>query len=81
MSALHLYLVDFSTSKLSLSNPFPASLCFNSDRANDEFDLDSADVGLLGKNAYRFYHIKNASQELNMQGSFRSKSFFFPFSF
>ncbi|KAF3958882.1 hypothetical protein CMV_016250 [Castanea mollissima] len=34
-----------------------------SDRANDGSDLDSADAGLLGKDAYRFYHIKNASQE------------------
>ncbi|KAL0007946.1 hypothetical protein SO802_009448 [Lithocarpus litseifolius] len=32
------------------------------DRANDGSDLDSADAGLLGRDAYRFYHIKNASQ-------------------
>ncbi|XP_050281975.1 protein GLUTELIN PRECURSOR ACCUMULATION 3 [Quercus robur] len=31
-------------------------------RANDGSDLHSAEVGLLGKDAYRFYHIKNASQ-------------------
>ncbi|KAK4593173.1 hypothetical protein RGQ29_017352 [Quercus rubra] len=30
--------------------------------ANDASDLHSAEVGLLGKDAYRFYHIKNASQ-------------------
>ncbi|XP_065618823.1 protein GLUTELIN PRECURSOR ACCUMULATION 3-like isoform X2 [Quercus suber] len=34
------------------------------DRANDGSDLHSAEVGLLGKDAYRFYHIKNASQVL-----------------
>nr|POE81500.1 ring finger protein b [Quercus suber] len=34
------------------------------DRANDGSDLDSADAGLLGKDAYWFYHIKNASQVL-----------------
>ncbi|KAM3685195.1 hypothetical protein ACB098_11G103300 [Castanea mollissima] len=32
------------------------------DRANDGSDLHSAEVSLLGKDAYRFYHIKNASQ-------------------
>lgn len=68
LNASHLYLVDFSTSELSSSNPFLGSLGFNSDRANDASDLHSAEVGLLGKDAYRFYHIKNASQVLTMQG-------------
>lgn len=36
--------------------------CCNDDRANNGSDLHSIESGFLGKDAYRFYHIKNASQ-------------------